>query len=368
LPKIDFGPAAQVPAAALPTWRYQLVSPADGYTYGGYMIGTNPFGRGARTTTIPAILVPVIITFQNTTSGFTATFDPSSSPDIGCTAGQTAMSLVENSPIFQNNSWILNGVNAGVTQYVDAFQRANFWRYVQNTGDSYHTLLSYTVGAPLMLTVSYSSPTPAAEVRAGVPGSCGNPSVAGSINGGSYVGIVDINTVHNALARYIVTNGMTPDQLPIFVTYNVVMTRSTQPGFYIGGYHFTQALYPQALVSPGQTYIMADFQSNNFYLKPNFDVSLLSHEVAEWMDDPGGFNFAPAWGHIGQENGCSQYLEVGDPLTGTNLATVPGPNGFLYHLQELAYFSWFFRTPSVGAATMFSDNGTFTTDAGPLCQ
>jgi hypothetical protein len=47
---------------------------------------------------------------------------------------------------------------------------------------------------------------------------------------------------------------------------------------------------------------------------------------------------------------------------------ITGTNGFAYHLQELAYFSWFFRTPSIGAGGLFSDNGTLTKDAGPVCQ
>ena len=135
----------------LPTWPYQTVSPVNGASYTGYMVGTSPFLRTARTTTIPVVLVPLIVQFTNTNTGFTTTFDPSTAPDAGCTAGQTAMSLVENSPIFQSRSWILNGVDVGVTQYIDAFQRSNFWQYVRNPGNDWHTLLTYTVGEPLML-------------------------------------------------------------------------------------------------------------------------------------------------------------------------------------------------------------------------
>jgi hypothetical protein len=61
-------------------------------------------------------------------------------------------------------------------------------------------------------------------------------------------------------------------------------------------------------------------------------------------------------------------LEVGDPLTGIYIPTVTMPNGFTYHLQELAFFSWFYGAPSIGSGGLFSDNGTFKTDAGPVCQ
>jgi hypothetical protein len=65
--------------------------------------------------------------------------------------------------------------------------------------------------------------------------------------------------------------------------------------------------------------------------------------------------------------GCQGNLEVGDPLSGTNFSPIGGRNGFTYHLQELAFFSWFFSSQSIGIHGWFSDNDTFTTDAGPVC-
>jgi hypothetical protein len=94
----------------------------------------------------------------------------------------------------------------------------------------------------------------------------------------------------------------------------------------------------------------------------------MAHEVGEWQDDPFGNNPTPLWGHTGQVSGCQGNLEVGDPLTGTNVAPVTMPNGFTYHLQELAFFSWFYGAPSIGVNGWFSNNGTFTTDAGPVCR
>jgi hypothetical protein len=34
-------------------------------------------------------------------------------------------------------------------------------------------------------------------------------------------------------------------------------------------------------------------------------------------------------------------------------------NGFTYHVQELAYFSWFYGGASIGAGGKYSSNGTF---------
>src|SRR5262249_26319750 len=89
----------------------------------------------------------------------------------------------------------------------------------------------------------------------------------------------------------------------------------------------------------------------------------LSHEIAEWMDDPLGTNATPPWGGIGQVQGCANALEVGDPLAGTPFARVTMPNGYAYHVQELAFFSWFFGAPSLGVGGLFSNHGTFRGDA-----
>src|SRR5207302_831672 len=79
------------------------------------------------------------------------------------------------------------------------------------------------------------------------------------------------------------------------------------------------------------------------------DTTAISHEVSEWMDDPLGTNPTPPWGGIGQVPGCMNNLEVADPLTGTGFPNVTMPNGYTYHLQELAFFSWFFGAPSMRA-------------------
>ena len=65
------------------------------------------------------------------------------------------------------------------------------------------------------------------------------------------------------------------------------------------------------------------------------------------MNDPFGANETAPWGGSGQDVGtCQANLEVGNPLTGNDVAPVSA-NGFTYSLQELAFFSWFFGAPSV---------------------
>lgn len=70
--------------------------------------------------------------------------------------------------------------------------------------------------------------------------------------------------------------------------------------------------YHGALGFPTQTYSPVDYDTTGIFTRTT-NVSVLSHEVAEWMDDPLGTNPTPLWGHTGQVNGCQGNLENGDP-------------------------------------------------------
>jgi len=62
-------------------------------------------------------------------------------------------------------------------------------------------------------------------------------------------------------------------------------------------------------------------------------------------------------------------LAVGDPLSGTLVPPIFNPsNGFTHHMQELAFFSWFYGAPSIGIHGWFSDNGAFLQDVGLVCH
>ena len=110
-----------------------------------------------------------------------------------------------------------------------------------------------------------------------------------------------------------------------------------------------------------QTYALAMYDNSRAFTGSS-DISALSHEVAEWQNDPYTNNPTPSWGNIGQVSGCQKNLEVGDPLSGTTFTVTSG--GFTYHPQELAFFSWFYhQSPSIGVNGWYSDQGTFKTFA-----
>jgi hypothetical protein len=179
---------------------------------------------------------------------------------------------------------------------------------------------------------------------------------------------MDINTFDNILLNSVIpglaNQGVSPSTFPMFILHNVVMGDpgdSPYQNCCVIGYH-------GAYGNPPQTYSPIDFDTTGLF-RGSSDISTMSHEVGEWMDDPLGTNPTPAWGHIGQVQGCQNNLEVGDPLSGTQFPAVRMPNGITYHPQELAMFSWFYRqTPSIGAGGKYSNNGTFAGSAGTVCQ
>jgi hypothetical protein len=332
-------------ATTLPLAAYNVTSTRDGNNYSGVIVGRNPLFHGARTTLIPVFIVPLKIVMAD--SGHA--FDPTAVDPFGCLpSGTTALSLSQASPIFQAppNDWTMNNTDVGAGQYNDVFQRAEFFDNVAITRNRYHTAL--TVG-----TLSEQ----AVEVPVGV----GRTIDAQQFGGCGALAEVDVNSLDSYLTGTLIPalagQGVGPTNFPFFLLYNVVMT--DDGNCCILGYH-------GATGSPLQTYSPTDFDSTGLFTGVG-NTSVFAHEVGEWLNDPTGNNPTPAWGHTGQVSGCQSNFEVGDPLSGTDFPPVTMPNGFTYRLQELAFFSWFYGAPSIGAGEKFSDNGTFSQDAGAPC-
>lgn len=274
------------------------------------MVGTDPSSTNT-TTTITAYLVPIRFIISPTPGGI---FDPSHVlPN-----GNTVIQNTANSPIFNAGiDFVQGGVDVGNTQYLDAFQRANFWTDVQ-TNSNYHVLLNLVV---------------LPEVSIAVPSSSGKTGT----EFGVHVGLVDIN-FFDAKWQAIISNNstITPNSFPIALTYDTYLTSGG--GCCIGGYHsaFGSASAPQTYAH--FTYIDKPGAFSQ-------DVSALSHEVGEWMDDP-----------FINNAGCGGLLEVGDPLEGeANFGGFPYTlNGFTYNLQDLVFLKYFGQSPSTSVNNWWS--------------
>ena len=365
---IDEAMRGAAAATSVPMWGYSTVASRDSNSYSGVMIGRSPFFHGARTTNIPVVIIPVKFTMTDADKG-ASVFDPTAT-DATCSPHGSALTVFQASPILVASNFTMpfsGGVNVGSGQYIDEFQRANFWSNLSPTGNRYHTTLSPVTVAP---TQSVTVPTGHGK---GYLASDFGGGFCGSLGGldGSWWDPVIFVGGSGGEAQTLITNLTTagtikPTQFPIFLFYNVIMNATGESACGSGcalGYHNSENF-------PTQTYGVADWDTTKLFTGgggTTGNSSVMSHEVGEWMDDPLGTNPVPSFGHIGQVSGCQNNLEVGDALSGTVVPPVT-LSGMAYDLQELAFFSWFYGAPSIAVDSTFSNNGTFSSDAGAICM
>ena len=353
------GAALSANVSNIPLWSYSAISSRDGRTYSGLMVGRNPSNRLATTTTVPVKIIPIAWQFVvgNTTYTYDPTLPDPCSPRNPAT--DTALGLTTASPLFQPNTYVYGGTTVGTnTQFHDAWQRANFWSLVSRTGNSYHTVMNVQVLPTFTIVATQNFWI---GTVTGTSGNCtGLATPVGVVNLAAWDSYLQ-STILPAYASY----GVNSSNLPLFLFYNTFLQSPFNPGgaCCILGYHSAIS----AGLNLAQTYATSAYNSSGAFGITSADTATLTHELGEWMDDPIGNNPTPSWGHIGQVNGCQGNLEVGDPLSGTLMPTITS-NGFTYHMQELAFYSWFLGAPSTGVNGWFSSNGTFATDAGGVCQ
>jgi hypothetical protein len=233
---------------------------------------------------------------------------------------------------------------SGNTQYGDAVMRGEFWR-TGGSGSNYHVLL----GQPQIL--------PAVEID--VPADKGTIDVCTCGDPIHDTAILDDHWFLNEITRVINTSGVQPEALAIVLTHRVngqsfsgihgVLTSSDH-----GGGH-------QKI----QTYIEAEFkedaslQLGGQFLTNTHYALVLSHEVAEWLNDPFGANTVPNWispfAPSAQAYGCLEVLEVGDPLISQFQFLGGAGKNDNSAVQDAAFFSWFSRqVPSIGIKGQYS--------------
>jgi len=299
------------PPASLQTWNGSFNYKGTNYPYN--MVGTAPSTNTSTTVQVYLIPLKVVITARN---GVKTTYDPSHM----LSNGKTVTANTAASPIFDSSTtYVQGGVDVGTTQYIDAYQRANFWGTVKNA-PNYHLLLD----GPTV--IAEQTLTPPSRYR-----------TTGTVFGFK-AGLVDINWFDAQLQSLITKfTQIQPNTFPIFLTYDVYLTQNG--GCCIGGYHSSEGSISNPQAYAHATYVdhPGDFAQ---------DVSALSHEVGEWADDPLVVN-------INGNNTPCGILEVGDPLEGeANYGGYPYTlNGFTYNLQDLVTLPYF------GAPTSTSVNG-----------
>ncbi len=294
------------PTAQLSQWNgsfTDLTNKTITYT----MVGADPSTSNAATH-VTTYVIPVIMVYGSTNGNMT--FDPTKAK---VNKKKNVIANLVASPIFDDGyDFKSGGQDLGQGQYIDEYQRGNFWSHV-STNTGYHTILDYTKAKklkPLTITVASTQ----GQVM-------NNPFGAG------VVGTMTQGAFDAALHTYITKNAkiITPGVFPLFISYDIYLTAG---GCCIGGYHNALGRQPA-----GQTYGYSTYVDSPGAFSE--DIDAISHEVGEWTDDPFVDNRVNC-----QDN---NIMENGDPLeNNVNYGTFQVKlNKFTYHPQSLVYIGYF---------------------------
>ena len=264
----------------------------QGQSYAFSMVGTDP-RKDHVTTTVTLHVVPVKLTF---TDGLA--FDAT-----GLAPG------VLHSPLFTNVEFA-----DGTTQFGDALMRGEFWKYV-SSHPNYHVLFS---AAPIEPTVSIAVPSGDGYTAAKSGGQEGYVTYAWFVQ-----------TIEPQIISQL---GIPASDFTMFVTARTSVLEPNGNYCCYLGYH---SVFRDSSLAHTWTTAWASVTPKS--------IEPLSHEVAEWLNDPFYNNHVPGWASPESGTYCGNLLEVGDPLTEYHFKR----GGFV--LQDVAFFSWFARqNPSIG--------------------
>ena len=303
---------------------------SDGFTTTSpyIMIGGDPLLGG--TTVIPAKITTISVQLLNPDGSLFATVPFGPFED-----------LTEDSPNFRDSDYTI-----GHTQYEDAVQRAAFFNMMD---PSWHTRLNpiivnrATIQVPAFVEVVFFDGTVLT-----VPGYI--PSTAP--DGSTVVFMLDLlfNTLDfNQAVNDINGGSFTTDAInyhtyPNTFLYSVVDEQGDLSCCVLGfhEYIFDPTTNPESR----WIYAFASWISPGIFGGGFQDVTGLSHETAEAINDPFGNNIVPTWQFPGEPGVCQANLETGDPVEVLPTATVPvvtreRKEVYVYHPQTEALLQWF---------------------------
>jgi hypothetical protein len=364
-------------------WFGSTLDPHNGVTYGYNMVGADPNNctGAACSATITADIIPLNVVVDGMTfNGEDVLAATLASPvfalnDYGSTPFATAAGAFPNTPAFiRGPGGLLSQYDAGKQlQLQDATMRAQF----NQTGSSpYHLNLNPVTHDAITIVVPRGRGALLQTERGVVFAAVNYQWWAARIqNLTSSLGYVD------------------PTHLPLFLTNDVLLFVGTDPfNCCVIGFHGGPLSVNGNGKQPVQTFAWASWISPGIYAHPNGgtdwalqDISVLSHEIAEWADDPFANNFVEPWlTATAPEYGCTDVLETGDPVVGIGFAMGtntfdqgPNPDGTqsadgFYHPEDEVHLPWFMRlapnlvseptqisSTNIGRYTFMGDLNTF---------
>jgi len=280
------------------------------------MVGGDP--AKTATTHVSVILIPVIAVYGSDNGN--KTFDPRKHKVAN---GQSVIQNTVNSPLFTSNiDYIQGGTDLGTTQFIDAFQRGNFWKSVKQNPD-YHLLYDVTVGNALKVFVSKE-----------------DGAVIDNPLGGGKVGTFSLAKFDQYAESFVTQHddGITAAAIPLFVTYNVYLDEG---GCCVGGYHAASGGAPGGQVYAFATYVDA---------KKSFaeDVSAIAVELGDVTDDPFIMNGVNCTDTPNISPGATVGLKNVYPYT---------EDDFTYRLPSLDFVTYFGAPKSTSVNKWYSFQG-----------
>ncbi|MBS0393245.1 MAG: hypothetical protein JSR54_01395 [Proteobacteria bacterium] len=337
----------------IPHWFGTTVNPSNGVTYGYNMVGADPYhcSGSACSVTIEVDITPLIVNVQGMTFDGTVVLQPTLASPLFATNdyGQTPYATLASTStalLPQGPGGVLSQGDSGLQlQLQDATMRAQFNR----TGSSgYHLILHPNVHAPVTINV---------------PVNQGLLLVSGR---GVVFADVDIGWWSSQIAN--LETQADPAHLALYLSNNVLLyTNNDYGNCCVIGYHGTKATGNGG----GSTNSVGNAAVQTFawgsWVQPGLfsrlgrdwalqDIHALTHEIAEWADDPFANNTVQPWlTPTAPQYGCSGLLETGDPVVAIGFAMGvntfqqgPNPNGSqaadgYYHPEDEVFLPWFMR-------------------------
>jgi len=338
---------------SVPNFEVSFIS--RGKTWHLTMMGSNPVDGAS--TTVPAHIVAVSLRLQN--ADLVTFTNVSIAPFITPTL---------NSPNFQ-----AAGYSTGTgLQFGDAVQRAEFFHKMKA---GWHTNLrpativhSVTITVPRFMTVNVNGFNTQVQTYFSEKASDGRTAVF----------LLDQffnQQIFNIVANEIKAGRFSTNALNIALFPNTFLFSLNAQGG-VGacctlGFHtfFTDSGVPKesrwifafaSWISPG---VFSGFQ----------DVTALSHEISESLNDPFVNNQVPAWQFPSEPGTCQDNLETGDPVEVLANPSFPiHVSGMTYHPQTEALLQWFEQkstSTAINSAFSYPNTKTLTRGAtafGPL--
>ena len=347
------GGASVLPTTrTIPHWWGSTLDPNNGVTYGYNMVGANPntCSGSACSSTVETDITPLIVNVGGLTfSGNNVLAATLASPQFALNDyGSTPFATAGFSDLRRGPGGALSQNDAGnLLQLQDATMRAQF----NKTGlSNYHLILHPNVLQAVTINVPSNQGTLLQTARGVV--------------------FADINISWWAAQIQNLETKADPTHLPLYLTDNVLL--HIGPDIFnccVIGFHGTRAAgYGGGSNNSNgnakvQTFAWASWVQPGLYARPNGgtdwalqDIHAVSHEIAEWGDDPFVNNTVEPWlTPTAPQYGCTNVLETGDPVVaigfamGTNtFEQGPNPNGTqsadgYYHPEDEALLPWFMR-------------------------